>query len=182
MGSSGGPFTGLWQPIDHGLKAWTFDPAFAIGGSAVTGGTLNFLRLRIAATTPITNLVLNVSTAGSGLTAGGCYAVLYTSAGTKVDITADQATAWASTGNKTMALAGGVYTAAPGDYDLAWWATGTTPPQFARCGALAAVAVGLSAATLRFGIADTGLTNAAAVPTTMGTRTADIKSWWGAVS
>jgi hypothetical protein len=172
-----------WGPSDHGFKTWTMDIG-VIGGNAVpTSGTLNLARVHLPTAQSITNVLLYVFTNGTGLTANQCYAALYTSAGAKVDITADQSTPWASTGLKTMALAGGAYSAAAGDYYVAWWSnTGTSNPAFLRGGTAANVNAGLSAPNFRFATADTGLTTAGTIPLSFGTQAAANNGWWAGLS
>jgi hypothetical protein len=62
--------------------------------------------LRIPVATTIISALLFLDTAGSALTSGQqCFAALYSSSGTLLSVTADQSTAWVSTGLRTMALA-----------------------------------------------------------------------------
>src|SRR6185312_9531310 len=46
----------------------------------------------------------------SGLTSGQNFAAVYDNTGTRIGVTADQTTPWASTGLKQMALTGGPFT------------------------------------------------------------------------
>lgn len=166
-------------PADHNLKAWTFDPILAPGGNTGgAAGTINGARLRLATTQPITNIWMHVATAGATLTAGQCFAALYTGTGAYLDKTADQATAWASTGPKTMALAGGTVSRPAGDYIVTWWANGTTPPAMARVPALASALAnaGLTSPNLRNFIADTGITTTP--PANLGTQSVNGNCWW----
>ncbi len=168
-----------WTPPDHNLKAWTYDPILAPGGNVGgTAGTLNGGKLRLTTTQTITNIVMHVATAGSALTTGQCFAALYTGAGVLLDKTADQAAAWASTGLKTMALAGGAVSRAAGDYIVVWWANGTTPPAMARVPALASALAnaGLTTPNLRNFIADTGITTTP--PSSLGTQSVNGNCWW----
>jgi hypothetical protein len=73
-----------------------------------------------------------VVTAGSSLTSGQNFAALYDSSKNLVGITADQATAWGTTGEKVMALTTPYVVTAPGLFKGAMWSVGTTPPAFAR--------------------------------------------------
>lgn len=172
-----------WQPADHNLKAWAFDPVVAVSSTAPTDGVLQLIRVRLAAAATVTNIVLCITVAGTSLTTGNNIAGLWTAAGTKIDVTGDQTTTWASTGNKTMPLAGGAYSAAAGDYYIGFWANGTgTDPSFLRGTSTAAGNVGLAAPNLRFATANTGLTNAASAPGTLGTQTATVFGWWAALS
>lgn len=172
-------------PIDHGSAGWTFDPADAQGGTILpTAGRLEVVRVR--ATGPlITNINLHVTVAGSTLTANQCLAALFTDAGTLLSATGNQATAWQSTGMKTMVLSA-AQAVTPGQfYRIGFYANGTTLPTFARGAAVGAVGsdlinYGLSAPGLRFSTANTGLTTA--MPGTLGAQTAAPVAWWAGLS
>jgi hypothetical protein len=184
MGVSGGSTSlGIWLPADHGLIAWTFDPASNVAGSGPTSGVLQLARIHLPTARSITNVILNVVSAGVALTSGQCFAGLWTSAGAKIDVTADQSGSWNSGGNKIMALSQGAYAASAGDYYVGWWSNaGTSNPTFARQGSSTLVNVGLSAPSLRFATADTGLTNAASAPSSLGTQSASSTGWFAALS
>jgi hypothetical protein len=132
-GGSGGSTSANFQPSDHGLLSWTMDPAACSAtGTTLSLGVIYFLEVVLRSAATISNLCAVIGTAGSGLTAGQCLAGLYTSTGTRVGITADQATVWNSTGDKSMALTSS-YSAAAGKYYVAFLVNGTTSPTFA-CG------------------------------------------------
>lgn len=171
----------LWTPGDHNLKAWTQDLA-SMGSvnSLGAAGVLQLARLHVATATNITNIILYCATAGVTLTAGQCFAALYTAAGARVDVTADQAANWQSTGIRTMPLAGGPAAVAAGDYYVGWWSNGTTQPAFLRGVATALANVGLASPNLRFATADTGLTTTA--PANFGAQTSASNAWWAALS
>lgn len=177
------PQLGSWQPSDQGLKAWTGDPINGFSNSTAlpTAGLLNVMRLRISGPTTITNILVYVGTGGTTLTSGQCFAALYrASAGTLIAQTADQATAWASSGLKTMALSGGPYTVTSDVY-AALWFNGTAGPQIARSTNLNAPFVNANmTSSFRIASADTGVTTTA--PSTLGTQTAVGTGWWVALS
>lgn len=169
-----------WAPEDHGLITWTQDPATCAAGQLVaTAGTVNFARIHLPEAKTITNILLFVSTAGVTLTSGQCFAALYTAAGALVASTADQATAWQSTGTKTMALSSAQPCAA-GDYLVAFFYNGTTAPTFLRGVSQSAINAGLSASTSRYGTAATGQTTA--MPGSIGTLAGASNAWWAALS
>lgn len=148
-----------WQPSDHGLISWPYDPSVATSGTALpVAGTLYLVRLHVPTATTVTNLLGDVVTAGSGLTAGQCFAGLF-QGGTLLGTTADQSTAWATTGVKTMALTAPVAVAA-GDVYVGVYYNGTTGPAFARSNGNALSNVGLSGNTSRYATGNTGLTTA----------------------
>lgn len=161
------------MPIDSALNATT--PTVA--------GRMEFAKVRLPVNATITNILLGMSTVGSGLTAGQCFANLYTAAGVKIASTADQATNWASgVGVKTMVLAGGPYVRTAGDYYVTWWYNGTTSPTWLRSSSQGSgfINAGFSAPNLLWGSADTALTTTA--PTNMGTQTGQGTAWWVGLS
>ena len=167
-----------WTPSDQTLITWTFDPSAAISGATLSpAGTLHTFKMHNLMPASVTNIILEVSTAGSTLTSGQCFLALY-QAGALIGVTADQSTPWASTGLKTAALASGPFNITAGDVIVVAWYNGTTGPTF-RGGAGSAVCqnAGLATASLRFGKADTGKTTTA--PSTLGTITANsnVPAW-----
>lgn len=169
-----------WSPEDQNFFTWTQDPATCTAGQLVpAAGTANFARLHLPEAKTVSNLTMFVSTAGSGLTTGQNFAALFNSSKVLLSTTADQSTAWASTGTKTMALSAS-QTCAAGDYFLVFFSNGTTLPTFLRGVSQSAVNAGLTSSTSRYGTADTGLTTT--MPSTLGTLSGSSNSWWGALS
>ncbi len=180
-GSSPQPST--WEAADSGYFTWSYDVASAAGAAAplATAGTIYTIRLHNPTAHSVTNIVTYLSAAGSGLTSGQCFAALFRAdTGALLGTTADQATAWASTGLKTMAIAGGPVTAPAGDLIVGLWFNGTTGPSPFRSNGVALVNAGLSAANSRFGTADTGRTTSA--PSTLATLSAANIAYWAALS
>lgn len=168
------------QPEDHGLFAWTFDPALSVSSTAfATAGTMYGSRIYVPRTVTATNLVAYVVGAGATLTAGSCKAAIYNSAGTLLQTTVDQATAWASTGVKLMALVAPLVLAA-GYYDIGAWFTGTTGPTMTRGTANASGNANISGTTARFWTGATALTTTA--PATVGTKATFSTDFWYAVN
>lgn len=131
----------LWQiePPEHmpwdmptPLAAWNMDPALCTAGSGTTLAAVTLIRVNLRYPQSVTNVLAYVTTGGGTLTSGQNFAGLYNSSGTRVAATADQSTAWASTGLMTMALSGGPYALAAGFYWVALLANGTTAPSFLR--------------------------------------------------
>lgn len=170
-------------PADYAWKAWSFDVALVGAGSTPTDGVLQLALVHLPVAASITNVLLVVTTAGSSLTASNNIAGLWTAAGVKVGVTADQSGSWNSGGLKTMALTGGPFACAAGDYYVGWWLNGSgTDPAFGRQGSVAAVNGGLAAPNLRFATADGSLTNAASAPGPFGAQTAASIGWWAGLS
>ena len=165
-------------PVDHNLISWAYDPIHATNTyTLATSGTVYVTQVKLNKAL-ITNIVLNVTTAGATLTSGQNFAGIYQN-GTLLGTTADQSTAWASTGVVTAALATPVYVS-QGLIYVAVVSNGTTKPTFASASAAAGINAGLSAGSYRFASANTSVTTA--LPTTLGTQTALAASPWVAVS
>lgn len=181
--------TGATEPTDLGFVSWNFDPQPAAGtGSSPmnAAGTLEVQRLWVPAELvgrssgiTIANLHVYVQTAGSGLTANQCLAGLYDAAGNLLSATGNQATAWASTGFKTMALLT-PQTVSAGYYDVAFFYRGTTGPAMLRGSSYAVVNGILAGADLRSARAAAG--NTTAMPAALGSKTASVQNYWVAVS
>lgn len=126
-------FLNVPLPSDHGLIAWSLDPA-ACGATAtaLTAGFIYIIEVFVRKAATLSSVNIVVGTAGSGLTASQCFAGLYDSTGARVAVTADQSGSWNSVGNKTPAFTT-PYAAAAGRYYVALVANGTTPPNVA-CG------------------------------------------------
>ncbi|MEV5607022.1 hypothetical protein [Streptomyces sp. NPDC052225] len=179
------PGVGLVLPSDQGLLAWTFDPCNTIDVSVLAPGTVYMAALRVRERTTLSNIHLYLSTAGAGLTAGQCFAGIYNTAGTRIAVTADQATAWASSGAKTMALTAPVEVY-PGTYYVAVVCNGTTGITVSRgSGNAGQVNMGLTAANARYTSGGTGWTAQTSLPAsgTLANRTASsIIAFWAALS
>ena len=148
-----------------------------------TAGRLEVVRLTLPVAASITNVLVYAQAGGTSLTSGQNFAVLYSSAGARIGVTADQTTAWGSSGLKTMALAGGPFAGAAADYYVAFWFNGTTGPAFVRKSVSSGanqLNAGFSAPNLLWASADTGLTTTS--PATMGTQTAQALAWWVGLS
>ena len=172
-----------WTASDSSLIAWAYDPTGNTASTVAlaTAGTLYLIKVHVTAPASITNIVMDVNAAGSGLTTDQCFAALYNaSTGALVGTTADQSTAWGTTGIKTMALSGGPFSVSAGYYYVAVWFNGTTGPAFSRTQGTSLINVGLAATASRWGTANTGTTTTA--PSTLGTIAAASNSYWAALS
>lgn len=185
---NGVPFDGsaninpiYWQPSDHGLITYAYDPSSALNTIVITGGGLIYVvRVYVPKATNITNIHLFVTTAGNTLTSGQCLAGIYQD-NTLLGTTADQSTAWASTGFKTMAISGGPVAVAAGYVDIAFFGNGSTLPTLSRgSGQTGLHNANLSAANSRFATADNGRTTS--LPLNLGTKTQVNVSIWAALS
>lgn len=173
-----------FQPSDHGLISWAFDPALTNGTNTAlsNAGVLNLIKLHIPTLTSVTNIVVELVTNGSGLTSGQCFAALY-QAGSLIGQTADQSTAWGSGASKlvTMALSGGPYSVPAGDVYVALWYNGTTGPAFFRAGGTTSmINANITATTSRFGLSNSSITTTA--PGSLGVVSAGSLAMWAGLS
>jgi hypothetical protein len=158
---AGPPFRAaiISSPEQHDLLAESVDPATCNVGFALTGGSIYVVRLYVPKSSIATKIAIVLSAAGSVLTAGQNFAALLDDDGTKLAETADQTTAWQSSGEKQMAIADQQLIAG-NFYRVAILANGTTPPSL-RASSTSGTAsnLALSADEMRFGIAATGQTS-----------------------
>ncbi|MGW0580485.1 right-handed parallel beta-helix repeat-containing protein [Streptomyces sp. NPDC002920] len=174
--SGTGPSTGgivdVYQPYTpdtparHGWVEWAYDPIStgAGTGQATTTGTLYLLKLPARTGGAVSNIVATIgSTAPAGtLTSGQNLAAIFDDTGTRIAITGDQTTAWATAGLKTMALTAGVTLQAGRDYYIGILSVGSagTAAVFIRSagGVTTTPNGGQSNAQQRFAVNGTGLT------------------------
>lgn len=93
------------QPPDgaSSMIGWTFDPQFGASTLTMTAGTLYLATIKLAKTSPISNVIIPLSGGGAGTTAS--YVVVYNfTTGARLGVSADQGTAWTSAGAKNVAL------------------------------------------------------------------------------
>lgn len=144
----------LALPGDFAFVAWTFDPGLCnAAAGAPSTSTLYLVQFTLRAAATLTNVSIHVTTLSSTLNSNQNFVAVYDSGGTCRAVTADQTSAWGSTGVKTTAF-GGAYAAAAGSYYLAVNVSvaSSTGPVF-RCSTAVAsnflANTGLSASTLR---------------------------------
>ncbi len=139
-----------FEAADSGFLAWAYDSALANGGTdaAQTSGTVYLSQIIVRQPITTTAVSVYVAQAGATLTSGQNFLGLYNSTGTRVAVTADQTTAWGTTGYKSAAWTAST-PLTPGKYWVAFLGNGTTPARFAR-------AAGILNATLYNGTLGTG--------------------------
>jgi hypothetical protein len=125
-------------------------------GVTFTAGVLHLVRVMVPTAGTVSNLYAGIVTAGGGLTAGQCWAGLYSSVGTLLGQTTDRAIAWQTSGLQVMPLATPVAVTAGTCY-VGILVNGTTLPTFAR----SAITVG--------GILTAGMSSGAHPQMTSGT-------------
>lgn len=153
VGTPGGAAVavGGWTPSQNNLLAASLDPSLANTNTVLPGGTVIAARVQVETPILIANVVCYISTAGTTLTAGQNWIGVYTSGGTLLGKSADQTTAWVTTGVKTAAITAesgqSLSVGGPGQYVyVAWLSNGTGPvrPANGNLAAGALLNVGLS--------------------------------------
>ncbi|MGW3153717.1 hypothetical protein [Streptomyces sp. NPDC001089] len=171
---------------DHGLLSWSLDPAAcSSGGTSLVVGYIYLTQVILRTAATISKVCVTVGTAGATLTSGQCLAALYTSAGTRVGLTADQSTAWTSVGYKAISLTAS-YSAAAGKYYCALLVNGTTSPTFA-CGSTYGATFtpgnsGLAASNYRFCRSPANGNTSLGTSLTLSGYTPDANNLWVAVA
>jgi hypothetical protein len=170
-----------FSPGDHGLIAWANPAPLANDTGQPSSGAVRLIKLTLKRAATISNIWLTITVAGATLTASQNFVGLYTSAGTRVALSADQSSNWTSTGTKSIALTAS-YSAAAGDYFVAILSNGTTIPTFsASSSGTNPSNVNLTGASLRFANGPSAQTT---LPSsiTMSSNTAAAAAYWAAVS
>jgi len=171
--------TSGWTPEDQGLIAWTVDPATVASTLAVPTGSLQMGMVSIKKAVTAVNITIGVQTAQVTGTAGQNFAAIYNSAGTLLGQTADQTTAWSTTGNKVMTL-NAITPLQPGKYWLALLVNGGgAGPVILRGGSVTntvLINIGTPTNARRFAVFGSGLT---ALPPTFDPTliTSGVNSW-----
>lgn len=167
-------------PTDQGLKSWTFDPVGANVSFGIAAGQLYINRFILLTDQTMNNIVYNVGTAGSGLTAAQNWVAVYDSTGVRKAVSTDQTTNFGSTGTKTAST--GSISLTAGAYFIAFLANGTTPPSIRGNTNLATLLnAGTTTANPRFAQSGAGQT---VTPTTftVTSAVAGNAALWGAIT
>lgn len=179
--ASSGNVLGAYQPNNHGVVGWSYDPVAAASATLITNGQVNLTKILIPVSVAVTTIYWSVTTAGATPTAGQNEVGLYSSAGTKLaSVNVDSSVS--STGLKTGTISSQSLTAGSFVW-VGWVFNATTAPTLARAmgGASAAgtINLGLAASAFRFAVNGTGQTVLPSSVTTgsnlQGT------SWWAAI-
>lgn len=141
-----GLYASPWLPNDAGLPpylAWTFPTQICSAASQISNSTL-LMRVNVRQQVSVSNVSIAISGAtGGGLTTNQNFLGLYAgqtvgtfTAGTRVAISADQTSAFQTSGIITAALVGGPYTLPAAFYWVAILSNGGTLPSLARAPAI----------------------------------------------
>jgi hypothetical protein len=172
-----------FRPDDHGYLSWTADPGTASGASfTLANGTVYLSKIKVTnRSTVVSNLVYQVTTAGTTLTAAQNFVGLYDASGNRLAVSADQTTAMGSTGTKTAAIT--PQTLAVGTYYVAFLSNGggTAVQVAGGAGNSSLTNIGLTTATSRALNTAAGNTSLPAT-ITLGSQTPNIAVRWAAFS
>lgn len=185
------PLTGLastaalnaFAPSDYGWLSWAYDPQHAYLSILLTAGTAQFVMMPIRQSCTITNVIIALGVAGSGLTSGQCFAGLFNSSGVLLSATASQHTNWLSPGLQVMALIT-PQAVSPGLYYVGFFSNGSTQPRPYYSNVInPVIALPASFSSSLRSVTDTahtGLTTAFTSPATL--TNASASSYWAAMS
>lgn len=88
-------------PVFNNLAGWNFDPILMNGDTVPGAGVGFYCKVWVPAAVTLSKAVIRVGTAGTGATPlANCYLGIFNAAGTRIGVTADQAAAWATNGDK----------------------------------------------------------------------------------
>lgn len=166
----------------NGLTAWAYDPIAITNSYRPTSGVVQLTRVWLPVDAVVTTVYASLLVTGTTLTSGQNFLGLYSKTGTRLGVTADQTTSWATTGSKAVALTSS-YTVTASDFHyVAILTNASTTPAFAT-GTLNSQPIntlGVSG-TLRFAVAGTGQTSlpASLTPSAPG---AGLGAFWAGTS
>jgi hypothetical protein len=170
-----------FQPTDHNLLAWSYDPIASVNSTTITAGVVYLTKIAIPVAMTITNVCLYVTgSGGTGLS--NAYVALYDSTGTLISgsQSADVSTTFQSSSNKTIPLGAPKAVAAGYIWVAFWVGAGTTLPTIARASGSNPINFGLTNAAARFGSSSTAITTTP--PSNLTAMTTNNNSWWIGVS
>lgn len=160
-------------PALHDMVSWTIDPASAGSSTAPTVGELCLLKLALPAPATIASALLQVATAGSGLS--NCFVGIVDMTGARRAVSADQSTAFQSGGAKEVAFVTPAELEA-GEYYVVILIGGGTSPALSRGASATVTNLGTTAGGFRSCTSGAGQT---AIPTTvtLSSTTANNTAW-----
>lgn len=148
-------------PELNGVAAWNFDPINAATSLLASSGVTYLQKVILARSTLVTGIDLRIAVAGATVSTG--YVGIYDSTGARVGVSANQTTAWTTTGDKVIPLTAPV-TLPAGTYWVAFLTQATTIPRPSGS-AIGGINFGVTVgAALRAGMFGTGLS---ALPATI---------------
>lgn len=86
-----------YQPSDNNLLAWSYDPADCTGLLGPTAGNVYAVKIPVPRTMTVTAVAIHLRAVGTGATAlANCFTALYDKNGTRLGVSADQSSDWAT--------------------------------------------------------------------------------------
>lgn len=170
----------------YGYAAVAFDPVVALNSLAMPLGQIQMVRVDLIRDATISTITQCVVGTGTTLTAGQNFAGIYNASGVRLAQTADQTTAWGTTGTKDMALTAPVFLPA-GTYYVAYLVNAAASPTFLRivnAGALSGfINHNFTVSNGRFTtVGATGSATSLPASIDLSTRAFSITSWWAGLS
>ncbi len=170
-----------YQPGDHGLLGWTYDPAITPGNIQPVSGTIYLCAIPVRKTVTVSTVWFGVGTVASGVTAGQTKFGLVSPAGVVLS-SGGAGTAVATLGAQGVTLAV-AQSCPPGVYWAALLVVATTMPFLARStGTLTVLNANLAASAYRFATNGTAQTTLPASFTLASNSQAAAIPFWAAVS
>lgn len=173
-----GQALGQWNPRNHNLIAWSYDPAVVTNGAAITNGTVYLVGVEVNRSTTAVSIRWGLNSAAISPVANQSFVGLYNSAGTRlatVDVTAK--TTVSGVYSETISVA-----VTPGLYWIGMVFNAVTQPQPYRAGGLdgGLTNVGLSVSVARYA---TNGTSATSLPSTItpASNSNHHIAWWVAL-
>lgn len=172
--------TSTFGASDHGLTAWTYDPALVANGTTSTSGTVYLMKLVLRYSATINKVMLSITNAASGVTANQNFVGIYDSTGSRLAVTTAGSidAGIASSGVLTATLSTSP-TLAAGTYWIGFVNNATTPVQLGRMGSFASTPnANLSQANYRFAVNGTSQTSLpSSITPSSNTSTGSITAW-----
>lgn len=94
----------LWQDFYSSASVFNGDPMMASSAAQPAGGIVHLALVYLDQTKTISNILLNLTVAGSGFTAGSSFAAVFDLTGVQLGVTGDLATVWATAGVRSAPL------------------------------------------------------------------------------
>lgn len=166
------------HPVVNGLLSWGFPPNSASGTAHMTEGTVYLQKFYLNKPATLSSLMFNVTNSANSPSAG--YGGLYDLSGTRLAVSANTASAFTTTGGKTLPFSV-AYVANTGYYYSALLCAagpGQGPDLSAGTASSSVTNINLTAATLRYCTGPTGQTTLPA-SITMSSNIAAVSLWTG---
>lgn len=171
--------SGEFQPADHGMTSWAYDPALCSGGSLAINGSVYLTKQAVRKAYTTSQVWWSITTAGATPVGGQNFVGIYSSAGTLLG-SANVDAAISSSGAKSTALS---VPLTPGFVWIAFLFNATTAPTLARAGSFETTPnAGLANTSYRFALNGTARTTLAASLTPASNTSVNSLNFWGGLT